>query len=93
MELNREQIIKALECCGTGCFDIATCDRCPFEPKEEGKGSLGCNDELIRNALLLIKELTEKNERLKERNIALEQKLMLLGCDEQYFFKAQVKGE
>lgn len=59
----KEQIIKALECCGAVDADISTCDRCPFEPKEEGKGSLGCNDELIRNALALIKQQdTEYNE-------------------------------
>lgn len=40
-----------------------------------------------------IKELTEGNERLRKRIITLEQKLMLLGCDEVYVFKAQVKGE
>lgn len=38
-------------------------------------------------------ELTEENERLRERNITLEQKLMLLEIDDVYVFKAKVKGE
>ena len=54
--MERAEIIKALECCSQETFDVAICDRCPFIPKKAGKGSLGCNDELERNALTLIKE-------------------------------------
>lgn len=72
MELNRDEIIKALECCGIGCFNIATCEKCPFTPKEEAKGSLGCNDELIRAALALIKELTQAHDMLSESYDHLE---------------------
>ena len=61
MELNREQIIKALGCWASGktcsgekceIFDISpsTCDRW-----------------VGRKALALIKELTEENERLREK--------------------------
>lgn len=39
----------------------------------------------------IIKELTDENERLRERNVVLEQKLIIFGCDEQYFFKAKEK--
>ncbi len=60
MEPNREQIIKALECCGADNNDITTCDRCLFEPKEGRKGSLECNDELMRIALTLIKSQEQR---------------------------------
>ena len=62
MELNREQIIKALECCHTKAKD---CLDCPYE-----------NDHssciyLEKNALSLIKELAEENERLQKHNAVL----------------------
>ena len=60
MELNREQIIKALECCTseTGCTE------CPHFPS-----LMGCSRQNMRDALSLIKELTEENERLRAENI------------------------
>lgn len=52
MELNREQVIKALECCAKG-----DCDNCPC--------SFGdCYYNLARYALALIRELTEEKERI-----------------------------
>ena len=42
---------------------------------------------------LTAKNLGEENERLREHNINLEQKLMLLGIEDVYVFKAKVKGE
>ena len=52
MELNRDQIIKALECCAKG-----DCDNCPC--------SFGdCYYYLARDALALIRDLTEENERM-----------------------------
>lgn len=60
MELNREQIIKALARC---CDQTKECHGCEF------KGMYGeelyCFDYIKQNALALIKELTEENERLK----------------------------
>ena len=54
MELNREQIIKALECCN----EEHTCNECPYCDN--------CyNGKVVENALSLIKELTEENERLR----------------------------
>ena len=82
-ELNREQIIKALECC-----DYGDCYPCPYRSI-----GVGCVQEAQSKALALINELTEENERLRERNITLEQKLMLLEIDDVYVFKAKVKGE
>ena len=53
MELNREKIVKALEYCNTAerCLD------CPYRDNE-------CVT-LYPDALALIKELTEENERLR----------------------------
>ena len=56
MKLNREQIIKAFECC-TG---IPNCNDCPLRPYPQN-----CKDVMENRALALIKELTEENERLK----------------------------
>ena len=56
MELNREQIVKALECChaqGEGCGS------CPYINDHSNCGYLE------KNALSLINELTEENERLR----------------------------
>ena len=60
MELKkREDIIKALGLC-CECAPLR-CDECPMEaPPKTFKGSLSCSDELMRNALTLIKELTEE---------------------------------
>lgn len=67
MELNREQIIKALECCTrSGCSDYQTKD-CPLKPYED------CSTRLAVNALALItsqeqriKELTEERDTFRE---------------------------
>ena len=56
MELNQDQIIKALKCCTKD-----DCDNCP--------NSFGnCYSNLAKYALALINELTEENERLRESN-------------------------
>ena len=54
MELN--EIIKALE-----CYTNFNCDECPIENRD--CENFGC----IKQALALIKKLTEENERLKVR--------------------------
>ena len=60
MELKkREEIIKALGLCCE--YAPLRCDECPMEaPPKTFKGSLSCSDELMSNALSLIKELTEE---------------------------------
>ena len=63
MELNREQVIKALECCAKGC--CGDCPRSPF--------SLGCCRKTMLDALSLIKELTEENKKLTEHNAQILQ--------------------
>lgn len=58
MNLNREQIVKALECCISG----DDCTICPLCDEQS------CPCVLNENALSLIKELTEENERLRAEN-------------------------
>ena len=53
--MERNDIIKALECCAKGC-----CGDCPRSPS-----SLGCCRKTMLDALSLIKELNEENERLR----------------------------
>lgn len=68
MELNREQIIKAL-----GCYikkpHISECEKgCIYYEKAFGGYCCGLplEETLIENALSLIKELTEENEKLSK---------------------------
>ena len=102
MELNAEQIKKAFDCC-IKAETFGDCEKlgCPahttqgcyyyLRTDEDYEGII--HIEMCKDALTLINELTEENERLREHNTTLEQKLMLLGIDDVYVFKAQVKGE
>ena len=56
MELNREQVVKALEC----CTSEQGCGGCPYYPT-----LIGCSRQAMSGALALIRELTEENERLR----------------------------
>lgn len=53
MELNREQIIKALEICTT----TGNCPECPYNDD-----SSLCINRILKDAITLIKELTEEKE-------------------------------
>ena len=55
MELNREQIIEALEICSSDDEQCAYC--CPYAFK-------GCARELAKDAFALYRELTEEKERI-----------------------------
>lgn len=55
MELNQEQIIKGLECCASA---ENKCEECPINQKL--KDDCKCGEFLAKNALELIKELTEE---------------------------------
>ena len=74
MELNREQIIKALECCTNkakdGMYEIK-CIECPFEI-----GNEDCKD-IDAQALSLIKELTKDVERVAKQCAEI-----IVECDE-----------
>lgn len=63
MELNREQIIKALECCTKP--EVGACGKCPIYPFSLNMTETECMETAIRNALAIIKELSEENERLR----------------------------
>lgn len=71
MELNREQIIKALECCKFG-KDEAKCKECNWHPWIKPR----CWRLLASNALALIIELTEENERLRAEKSELLNEFM-----------------
>ena len=62
MELNREQIIKALECLNDKHDRI--CDACPV-CRLTDRGHRSCKHVILDEAVALIKELTEENERLR----------------------------
>ena len=70
MELNREQIIKALECCSGTDDDFldVKCNECPYKI-----GTVSCRH-LDRDALCLINELTEENKAWQQRLISQEEK-------------------
>jgi DNA anti-recombination protein RmuC len=53
--MESEKIIKALE-----CYTTFNCDKCPIEDENRDCENFGC----IKQALALIKELTEENENL-----------------------------
>lgn len=61
MELNSEQIIKALECCRNNSF--SKCTECPC-----GEVYQFCSQELCSEALALIKELLNRIEILESLN-------------------------
>lgn len=68
-ELNREQIIKALECCHTD--SEISCNDCPYMSKITDIYG-GCVVALVSDALSLIKELTCENESLEDEKEHLE---------------------
>lgn len=57
--MERENIIKALECCAS---PEGRCDECPIDQRH--KDDCECGRFLVQNALARIKELIEENERL-----------------------------
>ena len=62
MELNRDEIIKALEC----CISLPLCDDCPRLPT---------NCRILEDALALINQLAEENERLSAE-VSVKKKLL-----------------
>ena len=56
--LNAENIKRGLECCANN--DECVGEACPYY-------ATGCENNMPKDALSLIKELTEENERLKNR--------------------------
>ena len=70
--MEREQVIKALECCNRGTTE--DCAKCPrFDDRT--LSTEDCMECLMRDALSLIKELTEENERQRSE-ISVKRKLL-----------------
>lgn len=67
MELNAEQIMEALECCASEKY---ICTQCPID--EKIKDDCECGKVVARNALALIKQLTQAHEMLSESYDHLE---------------------
>lgn len=63
MKFDREQIVKTLECHASG--KLVECERCPLDKAHLFNAT--CVQAMCENALALIKELTEENEKLNER--------------------------
>lgn len=63
MELNAVQVIKALECCSKGTTE--DCAKCPRFDGDRTLSTEDCMEILMRNALALIKQLTEEIADLK----------------------------
>jgi hypothetical protein len=62
MELNAEEIIKALECLNDKHDRV--CDLCPVY-KTTDRGHRSCRHIILDEAVALINELTDENERLR----------------------------
>jgi uncharacterized small protein (DUF1192 family) len=79
MELNAEQVKKALECCHS--HSHKNCPNCPYDKQNGGEGK-ACFMLLMEHSLALIKsqerrigELTEENERLRAE-VSVKKKLL-----------------
>ena len=70
--MERNEIIKALECCKS-FRDFYMCDECPYS-KALLADDESCTNRMSQDALSLIKELTEENERLNQSYTNLERK-------------------
>lgn len=70
--MEREQIIKALECCKSANTD--DCNQCVYKGKANGANDLyiTCINLLVADTLTLIKELTEDNKSLNDTITSLK---------------------
>jgi hypothetical protein len=77
--MEREQIIKALECCSK-----TTCEDCPYT--KNGKVDIfdiTCSVNMAKDALALINELIEKNEGLEDNLIKQSAENIMLLIEQQ----------
>lgn len=58
MKIERYDLIKVLECCIDS--PVSKCNRCPYREK------MRCKENAMQDALFMIHELTEENERLTD---------------------------
>ena len=75
--MEREQIIKALECHANGC----KCSQCPMPKRTKEHHS--CWTELSQATLSFIKELIEENERLEDNLIKQSTENIMLLIEQQ----------
>ena len=66
MKLDREQVVNGLRCCAG---DIILCQKCAYSKNGYSK----CKEEAAKEALALIRELTEENEKYRIINHLLEE--------------------
>ena len=81
-ELNREQIIKALECCVK-----SECNKCPLRDGRCANGEMG------RLSLTIIKELTEDNADLNKTISSLLETIKSIQADTVRKMKERLKAE
>ena len=67
MTLNREQIVKALECCGRIGEHPHNCGGCPLPNALDYRDRVYCRAFLARYALALYRELTESLDRVQKQ--------------------------
>ena len=67
MELDREQIVKALDCCR-----VDRCGKCPYYT-----GEVDCMRRMSAYALALVKELDAENEKLRAELASRPPKLII----------------
>ena len=83
---NRDEIIKALECC-SGADGTTTCDSCVYY--EEGD-KVDCT-QILTDALTLIKSLTATNESLEAAIVALKEEIGMVRADTIKTFTKRLK--
>lgn len=72
VNLTDDEIMKALENCGK----LATCGDYPMRPKEARRGTTGCYNELLKDALNLINRKDAEIEKLYKEVDRLSQCIM-----------------
>lgn len=72
VNLTDDEIMKALENCGK----LATCGDCSMRPKEARRGTTGCYNELLKDALNLINRKDAEIEKLYKEVDRLSQCIM-----------------
>ena len=85
MELNRKRIIQGLECC-KGSYDCFTCDIYK-------RGCAGFRTGMAKDALSLIKELTEDNEKLQNIIFRKEDLMQMIAKQKQTYYDELVKAK
>ena len=81
-DMEREQIIKALECCSDDNAGIVACFDCHYS------GYARCGTKLVQDAIALIRELTADVERVSKQCAEI-----IIECDERDAIRLRQVGE